>query len=318
MRTFDEINADIDEAMLINDIRALRVLAQEISTLGTPRAEASSFNALGWADSIIGDFTSALDNYLHSLKLYEELRDVSGVAIVSCNIGNVHADTGDFPSAIEFYRRALTIQEELGNRSSVAAITGNMGSVYYSTGDYPSALEQFRIALAESEELRNDKSVAAIMTNMGAVFYSTADYDAAIEHFRRALAIYENIGLSTGVAGSIGNLGKVYHAIGDYSTAMEHFHRALALHEELGDLAGVALETGSLILALIENDKHGEAAEVLERQASMRIDDPAVLAQRAANLARLAVVREDLDAAHEHLLQAVEITDGVWHTCRGS
>ncbi|MBS1560982.1 MAG: tetratricopeptide repeat protein [Bacteroidetes bacterium] len=307
MRLFESINSEIDVAMSVNDVMALRTLAQEMTLLGTHEAEASAFNALGWADNVMGDLTSAREQFRRSLTLYESMNDASGVAKVSCNIGNVDADTGDFPSALEFYRKALSVHEELDNRTGVANIVGNIGSVYYSTGDFPSALEHYGIALATCEDLGNTKGVAALTSNMGGVFYSTGDHNAALEHFRRALAIHRASDYTVGVAIVIANMAKVYHTIGDYSTAMEYFRQALEMHEELGNQATLALETGNMILALIENNKYEEATEMIERQGAMQMDDPIVQAQHSANHSRLAEHRGDLEVAKEHLLRAVAI-----------
>jgi adenylate cyclase len=268
VRTYEELARDIRHATGIHDASALLALAKEMQALDTPKAQAAAFVTMGTAARLVGDYPAALEHIRRAMGLYEELGDRQGMAIAIGNMGNVHFRTGDFPSALEHYGRALAMHEEQADRNSIARVTGNMGNVYCDTGDFT----------------------------------------AALEHYRRALAILEELGDRAMVATMIGNIGGVHFSTGDYLSAFEHLQRALPLHEELGDHAGVVVVTGNMIAALIKLERYDEAAVLAERQATMPMDNPNVRSFHLSSCALLAEHRDDLDAAHRHLMEAVSIT----------
>lgn len=89
--------------------------------------------------------------------------------------------------------------------------------------------------------------------------------------------------------------------------ALEHYQRALALHKELGNRSGVASVTGNMIGVLIKLGRYDDATDLLEREASMLMDDPRVRSSHQSHRAELSEKRGDLDAAHRYLLEALSI-----------
>ena len=349
MRTFEEINVDIEEAIRINDTNALRVLATDLQALATAEAEACAISTLGTAARLTGDYPVALEHYTLALQLYEELGNLSGIANNNVNIGSVNWETGDYLAALEYFQRALEILEHTGDRAGtarvnsgiggvclytgdypaalehyrralmlledlddyvfMARVTGNIGSVYLYTGDYPAALEHYRRALALHIELGDRIGEARATGNIGTVYMHIGDYPAALEHYRRALTLHEELGNRPGVATVTGNMGAVYAKTGDYSAALEQHQRALILLEELGNRAGVASCTGNIIQALISLDRHAEAAELLELQASMLMDDPSIRCAHIEFRSELSEHQGDLDGAQRQLREALSIAN---------
>ena len=308
MRSYKEIQADIDQAIRTGSSRSLRALAAEMQALETPEAVASALQTMGVVYANTGAYSEALEHFRRALVMHEELGNRTSAAGVTGNMGNVFAMTGDYPRALEQLRRALQVHEELGDRAGAALVTSSIGTVYYSTSAYPEALEYYRRALAVHEEL-GDRANATISTvNMGSVYASTKAYPEALEHFHRALTVYENEGNRAGAALVTGNMGTVYADTEAYPEALEHFHRALAMHKELDDRASAALVTGNLVTAHMELEQYDEAAELLEHQESLLMDDPVVRARHLANQALLAEHRGNLEAAHSSLVEALAIS----------
>jgi len=267
MRTFDEIRSDINAAIDRNNAEALWGLADEMQALETPNAHVAALNSRGQAAAMTGNYPLALEHYRLALERYEEQDYRLGIAYIIGNIALVYAKTGDYPAALEHQNRALALYEELGDQAEVARVTGNMGTIYSYTGNYLLALE----------------------------------------HYRRSKRVAMELGDRSGEAATTGNMGNVYRKIGDHGAALDHYRHALALHEQLGNRSSVALVTGNLISALLDTDQYDEAAAYLDRQVSMRMDDPVVHAEHKANRATLAKHRGDLDATHGYLVEAMTI-----------
>ena len=307
MRTFEEIHADIGQARSINDAAALRSLAGEMQEIGTPEAEASACNAIGNAARLTGDYPAALEHYHRALAVAEKLGDRSGVARITNNISTVYRDSGEYPVALEHFRRALALYEDLDDRAGVAMTTTGVGGVFQYIGDYPAALEHAQRALALYEELGDRAGVAYCTANIGIVYARTGNRSEALEHYRRALALHEELGNHASVARVTGNIGNVYAETGDLNSALEHYQRALAVHDKLGNRSGVANVTGNMIGVLIQLGRYDDATDLLERQASILMDDPRVRSSHQAHRAELSENRGDLDAAHRYLLEALSI-----------
>ncbi|MBK7187013.1 MAG: tetratricopeptide repeat protein [Ignavibacteria bacterium] len=261
MRTFEEIENDLDHAHSINDTEAMLRCARELDALATPQAEALARKYRGWTLFLRGDFPAALDHYNHALALYKDLESRSGIAAILCNIGSVDTSTGDYSAALEHYHHALAIHHDLGERRAVARVTGNIGNVHRSTGDYPEALECYHRALELHEELGEVSAVARVTSNIGIVYLNTNDYPEALAHYHRALALHEELGNRSGVAIVTGNIGLVHRKIFDYPAALEYYHRALALHEELGERGAMAIVIGNIGLVHKDTGNYHAALE---------------------------------------------------------
>ncbi|MBS1560973.1 MAG: tetratricopeptide repeat protein [Bacteroidetes bacterium] len=347
MRTFEEIAADIDRAMINNEADVLRTLAVEMQALNTPQAEAHANLAIGTAERQVGAFASALESLRRAHDLYEELGDSAGAARATGSIGNVYQNTGNNVLAIEQFRRALALHTELGDRISVARSMNNMGNVFYNTGDYPSALEHYRAALSTYEEIGDVVATARITANIGSIYGITGDYPSALEHLQRTLAVLDERSDKFTTALVTVNIGGVYKVTGNDTLALEHFHRALSLTEELGDRAHAALcyanmgnvyseireftkaldyysralaigkelgdsalianMTGASCGVYIELGRYEEAAACLDALSTMPLASPLIQSGYKANCSELARHRGDLDGARMYALEAMEI-----------
>ncbi|MBK7577764.1 MAG: tetratricopeptide repeat protein [Ignavibacteria bacterium] len=337
MRTFEEIQADINLAIRDDDAEALLPYTAELDALATQQSEALACRSRGWVFYFRREYSLALIQFQRAVALYEILGERIDMAIVMGNMGILHEGTGNLTSAIEFYHRARALHEELGSHQSVAIVTGNLGVVYLNIGDFPTALSHFHRALAYHEARNNHKGVAIGTANIGNVYNSTCDYPAALDHYHRALALYEvlgdlsgvalvtaNIGLvhmntgdnpaalmhcnralainedlgdRLGIANAMSNLGDVHGTAGNFQAALDHFNRALALFVEIEDRNGQAHVTGSLLETYVRMGSDADALTLLQSMDAMQIDEPITHISREQSRATLQERSGDLDNA---------------------
>ena len=347
MRTFDEIYAAMRAAISRVDVAALHILADEMRALGIPEAEGEielSYGNLHWTDSNFpaalehyqrsqqafekvgsrdgvaratrnmgmacnrtANYTASLEYHQQSLQIFQELGDRAAVARGLNDIGNHYRVVGNYPAALEYYRRTLQAYEEIGDRKGVAYAMHGMGNVYRSTADYPAALEHYRNVLPTYEEMGDRVSIANVLSGIGSAYTIAGDYSAALLHYERAIQMYEEVGDRRGVAGAVSNIGETKFQTGDYAVALEHHRRAKQILEDLGDTVTALFVTTSVIAALIAVGEYEEAAELLQRQESNLIANPELQAEHFANRAALAEVRNELDAARDYLMKAINI-----------
>jgi len=307
MRLLDEITADIKAAANTSNVEAVLRYVDELGGIAGPEAAAVATRYSGWVSLHRGDYSTALERYLHALGQFQELGDRIGIADVTSSLGNLHLRTSDFPTALEYYQRALALNEEIDNRSAVAAINLGIGLIFWTTGDYPTTLEYYHRALSLHQELGDENNVANATGNIGNVYQGTEDYPAALEHYHRALAIHQKLGDRFGEARVTGSIGSVHGSSGNYAEALDYFQRGLAIHEELGNRSAVALVNGNIISALIMLHRHDEALILLDAQDLQGIVDPRTLVQHIENRALMSEHAGDNETAREHLLHALAI-----------
>jgi adenylate cyclase len=261
MRSYEEINADVLDAVEHSDIAAIGSLQQELRALGTPQALARE-NWLTGRDALMhGHFAEAVQHYEAALAIYEELGDRASQALTIGTIGIVHFNKTELPQALDHFQRALAIYQDIGDTARVGHMTGNMGNVYYQMGDHALAMEHYRNALHVLKQRGDRKGEAWVMGNLGILLTDTDDYGAALQHYHDALALHEELGSKVGMANAIHSIGTVYGSLSDYPRALEYFLRSLAICEEMGDVDGIARVLGNI--GKVHQDM-GDAAQAME------------------------------------------------------
>jgi tetratricopeptide (TPR) repeat protein len=209
-----------------------------------------------------GDYQAALHQYEKSLKIKEELGDLTGAASSLHQIGMIHQLRGDFPEALEQYEKSLKIEKKLGNRAGVAISLHEIGIIHHNCGEYPAALEQYEKSLKILEELGDWARVAGSLHNIGAIHHVRENYSAALEQYKKSLKIEEEIGDRAKMAASLHQIGIIHQERGDYPAALEQYEKSLKIKEELGDRAGVASSLHQIGMIHQEHKKYPEALEM--------------------------------------------------------
>jgi len=240
MRSYKEIQDDINHALSIDDAPLLFSLAEEMEALGTKEAAAAAANGKGTAYRLTSDYTQAMHVFEEGLALREELGDSNGVATITSNMALVFSETGKFSEAIKLYEQARSFYQTQGDALGTATCTYNIGNVYLNIGDFSKTLELNLQALASFVELGEHICTAHVYANIGIVYGNMGNFPLSLENFERALALYEKMDYATGAANTIGNIGLVYSETGNYPSALEQYEKQLTLCEDLGFRQGVA------------------------------------------------------------------------------
>ena len=114
--------------------------------IGDKGGIADSFNNIGYIYYSQGEasnealvmvelFNKALQYYLKSLNIYEEIGDKSGISSALNNIGYVYKDQGDIPEALKCFEKSLKIEEEIGWRAGTARSLGNIAQLLVEQGN---------------------------------------------------------------------------------------------------------------------------------------------------------------------------------------
>ena len=68
------------------------------------------------------DYQSAIDSYLRSLRIRQQIGDRHGEGLVYGNLALVSLQQGDYEASTKYFKRALTIFDKLENKGAEAQV----------------------------------------------------------------------------------------------------------------------------------------------------------------------------------------------------
>lgn len=198
------------------------------------------------------------------------------------NLGTLLYTTGNYSKAISHFAQSLKIKEEIGDLSGAGASLNNIGNIYLEQGNNSKAREYYIRSRDIFKKLKDDGSLSAALGNLGLISVNQGDYSKAIEYQEESLEIRRKLNDKSGIAVCLSNLGQVYNALGEYDKAIEFFQKGKELYEELGDKYGIAQSLNDFGNAYLKQKKYKEALEVSIKAASVAKERDALQFQRDA------------------------------------
>jgi tetratricopeptide (TPR) repeat protein len=187
-----------------------------------------------------GDWAEAEHHYRQCLIAFDELGDLTGVAIGYEHLGILAQLRSDYVEAGRCFRRALTIHEELGSRADMAATYDSLGDLANEVDDYVEAERCFLRTLAIFEELGSRADIAETYNSLGDLAENRADYSAAEYWYQQALNINYELDSQVGIATSYSQLAGLARERGDHAGARRLYRCALTVYEKLGSREQIA------------------------------------------------------------------------------
>ncbi len=216
-----------------------------------------------------GDYDKALDQYLISLALREEINDVKGIGLSANNIGNIYNNKGDYANALNYYLKSLKVRESLGDKKGMAASFNNIGSLYESQKEFSQALDYFKKSLKLREEISDLQGTALALNNIGNVYYNIGSSEMALDHYKKSLDIRIKIGDKQGMADCYHNIGNIYQKQGSVDEGLVFHQKALALREDLGDKLRMCFSYRNIGLIFLEKNQIQHARNNLLKSLSL-------------------------------------------------
>ena len=195
---------------------------------------------LGALSTAQGDF-SAADRFLNqSLRLYEILEDLSGIAASLNALGVSARDRGNYDSAQDNFERSLACWRALSDDLSTARCLHNLANVAKVRGDYERGQSALREANYIFERVGDRSGAAWSLNQQGDISREQGDISTALEFYQRALEMFRQAGDRWGAARSQTDLGYLYCAQRNFEAAHAAYQEALQLFVGLGHRRGIA------------------------------------------------------------------------------
>ena len=201
---------------------------------GDQKALAKAHNSLGIVYAKNGSLISAMDEYMASLKIKEELGDGPGVAIMYLNIGEIHFNLRNYEQAQEFFTQAEEGFISENNHQKLSWVYLNLGNVEMSLNRSVEARDYYlkcQSILDTLEKPRIDV-MALCLNGIGASYDNDENWIQAEEYGREALKIAEEGKMVLLIAALSNNLAEYLTSQKRYSEALPYLDQAFQLASE--------------------------------------------------------------------------------------
>ncbi len=215
------------------------------------------YNTLGRIELTLGNNAKAINNFIESLKLHQELPEEKAIplkinrATILNNLGLITIKTNP-KEAMKYHKEALIIFKEAfeENKNNFAIHLANThysyGDAAYAKGDYYMAKKQYKDAVTLYDTLKKNHNVEPFIANayynLGNVYTDENNvYDARTNYLRalkifRKLAEKEPEAFRSLVAATFNNLAVTAKTMYKYSDAITYYENALKEYETLIEL----------------------------------------------------------------------------------
>ncbi len=256
---------------------------------------------------------NSLNDYLAADKLHTEPGLRTSIAGQYLNIGNTYMDMGDYITALQNHLKSLKIFEELENKRGISFCNQSISSDFLNLGQYNEAIPYTAKSIALKKELNDKRGVIISTAQYGSINKGLGQYDKAIEYFNEALQSFHELKLSPDEAKTNIELGKVYALKKDEQQAGQYFDAARNIASQLKDstlLITIDAEKVAMksTIALLE---HPEQKLMTNLQSSIEMQDKNKEIASYQYLADYYANKKEFDKALQYTNKLHQVTDSV-------
>jgi len=229
---------------------------------------ADSYRNFGHIAFFQSNFPEALNNYLESLHLYEDLDRKYTVARLYLDIAKTHLSASNYEKAFEYgniglikFREPIKGGKTVGNVRDTTMLILGMALAYADLGMYGEALQVYHKVL-EVGEKNNFGNIEMMLTTLlvANCYFWSGENDSAVEYWEKALEFPEsNLSLKSMKYHTITSRADFYHSDGKVDSAIFDYQKAFEWFNENGFLYWAMYYSNSLSYFYFENHEYDDA-----------------------------------------------------------
>jgi tetratricopeptide (TPR) repeat protein len=195
----------------------------------------AALTASGARDSVgtLGEHQQVVEFYADNLKLYQQLGNRRGEALILYSLAAIAEYQGQYAEALSHAERAVGLFRGIGDKAGEAELLNAAGWYHALLGDYPQARALCRQALALNTRYGSRHLEGDIWNSLGYTEYHAGDFGEAAACYERALGIFRAFVDRIGEADTLTHLGDIRRATGELLQAREAWQQALAILDDL-------------------------------------------------------------------------------------
>lgn len=230
---------------------------------------AKSYHMLGQLEDQRSHFDSSIYYYSAAISFFKLTNEKKELAITLNERGIMYENKVDYKNAYQDYLNALKIFDELKDVRGIANEHLNLGLIHQYRGESDAAGSYFRKALSLSRGIADEGGIASALNNLGINYQEQHKYDSALIYFKEVLAIDLKSGDARNIASSLNNIGTVSAQMGRYNEAIDYYKRSASLKGAEGDYIGLSNTYNNMAASLIKLNRFDEAQQYLDKSKEL-------------------------------------------------
>lgn len=210
----------------------LEILAYREKTNSKPEV-AKTLGRIGVVMQQLQRYKEAKEYYLRSIRVREEIKDLSGKSLILTNLGGMLNQQKLFSEAEPYLLESLRIQETLKQHNVILTCQANLAHVYMETGKARKGVEMITETEAYYEKQKDTFNLVKLAIIKALGYTKLKQFDQALSVLK---AKHSWIKGNPVYAIQEGNLlweyYKVYKAMGKTDVALEYFEEANEMREQ--------------------------------------------------------------------------------------
>jgi tetratricopeptide (TPR) repeat protein len=286
----------------------LRAAISAARDAADPHTVADVLQSLGWMEGMRGNLAAAQDAFTEAADLARsgDFRIIMVDALQGT--GWLAGIRGDYRTARARFEEAIAVAESIAYRERTALL-GNLGWVAREQGDLAGAHTAMEAALQLSRQAGDTEKVSLFLTKLGELEVLSDRLDDSERHLTEALDLARAHQFPDRLVDPLRTLGTIYRRRGDIEQALALLDEADAHARSLGNsflMAEVENDRGMALLDGGDLDAAGASFSAAKTHAT-EAEAGDALGTALFGLAKVALARGDLAAAHERTARSLEV-----------
>ena len=196
---------------------------------------AKSYEGMGMYYNRGGLYTEALDYFIRSAELFEELKYFKDRSRVLSLEGIIYGSMGAHFQALTAFNEVLTYQTEINDSLGIANVYNNFGNVYLDLEKFELAKDYYTRAISIYQSLKNAKLVARTYNNLGLIELALSEFDQAKIYFNSAALLFEELANVSEIGHTFIHLGITHLNLKNLDSAVYYFNRSELIIQDQND-----------------------------------------------------------------------------------
>lgn len=207
-----------------------------------------SVEACGATNELMGELYDknnniqpAINYYLISAKIYEELNNQRKLSSIYGNLGMLYYNNNyDTERTLYYYRKSLDYAVQLNDKELIAEAYNRIGDIFYNQKNLDDALYYFNNAKEIFTDLKNNRGVAIALNNIGEVHRLKGNLSKAVRYYQQSIELNNKTNYLLLKAVNYENMGQISSLQGDIEKAFDYYNKSLALYKNINDVNGLS------------------------------------------------------------------------------
>jgi len=253
---------------IFNDIRTF--LDQKTSINEDEKKRYSSvLNIIGAIYEETGLWNEAMDMYMKSLQLCNEIGFKAGKAKIYNNLGKLYFNREELNKAENLFLQAININKELAISAELFNNYNNLAGVYLLRKNPTKALNYAFIALNQLDLEKDQYNLSIAYSNIGNLFQGMNNLPVALTYFRMAVDLQEKKSFDVALSGSYLAMASVFEQLKRNDSAEYYIGRALNLADKVGNPSEQLAVLRYAARHYSETDNYKRSSEFYSRYTSL-------------------------------------------------